>query len=364
MAITFRKSFKKAGVLTNPNSVKLSSSGGIYGVKRDDTDAVVVADDTAMTNVSTGVYEYTFDEPTTGLTYTAALEVIAEAGDTANWFTLELTGSTTNETFVRKWQSVISYEDRAKYHTSRWRLAGVKTKEAAENTDSGVLWLKCTKSGDTVTATLYKDDGVAAGNAVATGTADVSGCNGTGENAVECVLTASNTSGLSGSFWFHTYSTDATAPVQVALCVDEDMDALWDDIENLPGYDSTYGMAEYIRVAGEDVLGRVAKMFSDEMGGHGSPEAWFITDAQRSYPDLRRIANPDQLRLATSHRALAVCLGRSHQRADETMYSELRDYHGEQFEQVMSSLALAFKSGSGDNASESGNTVAVRLSRV
>lgn len=53
-------------------------------MKRDDTDAVVVADDTAMTNVSTGVYEYSFTSPAEGLTYTAYIEVVY-AGETYHY---------------------------------------------------------------------------------------------------------------------------------------------------------------------------------------------------------------------------------------------------------------------------------------
>jgi len=266
--------------------------------------------------------------------------------------------------FARRWESVISYEDRSNFHTSRWRLTGIKTKEDGQNTDSGVLWLKMTKSGDTATATLYKDDGLASGNAVATGTADVSSTDGTGTNAAEVTLSQSNSSGLSGSFWIHQYTNDANVPVQVALCVDEDLDSLWDAIDDLNGYDSTYGMAEFIRFAGEDVLGAVAKMFKDELGGHGSAEAWFITDASRNYPDLRRIANPGQLRIGCAHRALAIALGREHQRASETAYSELRDYHNAEYQRALTSLVLAVKSGSGDNAAARGATSSHRPARA
>ncbi len=274
------------------------------------------------------------------------------------------TAVTGTSPYTRRWESIIPYEDRSDYHTSRWRLAGVKTKEAAENTDSGVLWLQMTKSGDTVTANLYKDDGLDASEKVATGTADVSGCDGTGDNAAEVILSAANSSGISGSFWVHKYDADANCPVQVALCVDEDLDALWDAIDDLNGYDSTYGMAEFIRFAGEDVLGAVARIFKDELGGHGAGEAWFIADASRHYPDLRCIANPGQLRIACAHRALAIALGREHQRASETAYSELRDHHNAEYERALASLVLAFKSGSGDTAGRGGATSSYRAARA
>lgn len=74
--ITLTETFKKDGALIEITSSKLSDPTGTYGVKRDDTDAVIVADGTAMTKVGTGVYTYSFDEPEgeTGLTYTYWVE--------------------------------------------------------------------------------------------------------------------------------------------------------------------------------------------------------------------------------------------------------------------------------------------------
>jgi len=249
--------------------------------------------------------------------------------------------------------------------TSRWRLSGVNTKEGAENTDSGVLWLKTAKSGDDVTCTLYKAAGLGSSDDVALAAAvDVSACDGTGANAVEVTFAEAESSGLSGTMWIHAYEGDDTCPIQVALATDEDLDALWDDIENLPGYDATVGCAEFIRVAGEDVLGKVAAIFKDRLGGHGSGEAWFITDADRVYPDLRKIANPGQLRLACATHALEIAIGRSHQRADPTMYSAQRDYFREQYESAMSALQLAFKGGDADDASDDGTVASLRLDRA
>jgi hypothetical protein len=54
--------------------VVLSDPTGTFGVKRTDTNAVVVADSTALTNVSTGVYRYTFTDPAPGLTYNYYVE--------------------------------------------------------------------------------------------------------------------------------------------------------------------------------------------------------------------------------------------------------------------------------------------------
>ncbi len=263
----------------------------------------------------------------------------------------------------RKWESIICYENRAEaFTTSRWRLAGVRTSAAGENTDGGVLWLDTDRDGDTVTASLYKDAGRAQADKVAEGSADVSGADGSAGSAVEVVIAACNDSGLSGSLMLHQHLADDVCPVQAALCVDADLDTLWDGIEALPGYDQAAGCAEFIRLAGEDVLAKVAAMFRDRLGGQ-SAQAWFLADANRDLPDLRRIANPAQLRLACAHRALEIALGRSHRTGGESMYSRLRDYHRGEFDRAMASLVLAFRPGCGGQAQAAASS-AVRQQRV
>lgn len=70
------KTFTNASGKFDPTSVKLSDLAGAYGVKRLDTGAVVVADDTAMTQVATGVYSYIITDPAYDLTYRYALEFV------------------------------------------------------------------------------------------------------------------------------------------------------------------------------------------------------------------------------------------------------------------------------------------------
>ena len=66
-------------VLTNPTTMKLQDSGSTFGIKRTDTDAVVVASGTAMTNSSTGVYTYTLTEPAANLTYFYSITAVISA---------------------------------------------------------------------------------------------------------------------------------------------------------------------------------------------------------------------------------------------------------------------------------------------
>jgi len=344
-------------------TVLLSDPTGAYGVKRNDTDAAVVADATAMTEIGGGIYARTFTDPAPGLSYTGWVEY-AYDGETYH-ASHTFTGPAADAAAApaRRWEAIIPYEYRGAFHTSRWRLQGVSTRSVAQNTGNGLLWLTMTRAGDTVTSELFKDDALNPVDKVASGAADVSGVDGTGDNAAHVVLAAANDSGLSGELWIHRYLADGMCPVQIALCTDEDLDALFDGIEDLAGYDPTYGMAEFIRVAGEDVLGRVAAMFGDSMGGHGATEAWFITDAGRMAPDLRRIANPAQLRQACAYRALEIGIGRDHQTAGSTAYSELRDHFGERFTRAMDSLSIAVTSG-GPNAVATGASRWRRLSRA
>ena len=69
---------KVDGVLTDLDAAPtLSESTATYGVRRTDTNATVVADNTSMTKQSTGIYTYTIDpDPATGLTYEWWVEAV------------------------------------------------------------------------------------------------------------------------------------------------------------------------------------------------------------------------------------------------------------------------------------------------
>ena len=73
---TISHTFKVNGIAVNVTTAKLSSSDSVYGVKRTDTSAVVVADNTAMVNTGTGVYSYTFTDPAFDLTYQYSIEIV------------------------------------------------------------------------------------------------------------------------------------------------------------------------------------------------------------------------------------------------------------------------------------------------
>lgn len=74
-AVKIRRNWKVGGVLTDVTSAKLSDPTGTYGIKRDDTDATVVADGTDISKLSTGIYEYDFTT-IDGIEYTAWVEFV------------------------------------------------------------------------------------------------------------------------------------------------------------------------------------------------------------------------------------------------------------------------------------------------
>jgi hypothetical protein len=73
MSRTIRQVFTVNGILTDVESAVLSDPTGSYGVKRNDTEEVVVADGTAMTRVSVGTYEFSFND-VVGIEYSAYVE--------------------------------------------------------------------------------------------------------------------------------------------------------------------------------------------------------------------------------------------------------------------------------------------------
>jgi hypothetical protein len=70
-----QKSFRVEGVLTDVTTAKMSDPTGTYGIRRNDTLAVVVADGTNMTHSATGVYEYSFED-IQDIAYTAYVEFV------------------------------------------------------------------------------------------------------------------------------------------------------------------------------------------------------------------------------------------------------------------------------------------------
>jgi len=106
--INLTKTCKVNGALVDADSVVLSDRTGTYGVKRDDTDAVVVAAGTAMTKTGTGIYTYSFDEPAPDLNYTYVVKWVYNG---TTFFDEHRTPTTTPE------NDLLSQRDTTKYLT-------------------------------------------------------------------------------------------------------------------------------------------------------------------------------------------------------------------------------------------------------
>ena len=99
-----QKTWRVEGVLTNVTSAKLSDPTGTFGIKRNDTSAVVVADGTNMTNSATGIYEYSFED-VQDVAYTAYVEFVY-AGSTFH-FEVDLPARTETGLMVASYSSLL-----------------------------------------------------------------------------------------------------------------------------------------------------------------------------------------------------------------------------------------------------------------
>jgi len=90
---TISISHEIAGVLTDATSVELATADAAYGVKRNDTDAVVVASGVAMDHLDTGLYSHTFDDDDLDLTYTYSLKIVY--GGVTSYTTGTIVGAST-----------------------------------------------------------------------------------------------------------------------------------------------------------------------------------------------------------------------------------------------------------------------------
>jgi hypothetical protein len=89
MALTIRQVFTVNGIPTDVESAVLSDPTGSYGMKRTDTEEIVVADGTAMVRVEAGTYEYEYNDAV-GIPYVAYVEF--QYGSTSYYVESEFAG--------------------------------------------------------------------------------------------------------------------------------------------------------------------------------------------------------------------------------------------------------------------------------
>jgi hypothetical protein len=124
--------FKVDGVRADPASVVLANSGETFGVKRDDTSAVIVAANTAMTKLSTGLYEYEFTDPALGLTYSYSVKYVI--GDDTFYRDGTVIGPTTSNITANQYVSesdATQYVNNNKLKRGPWLRASVEDRNIA-----------------------------------------------------------------------------------------------------------------------------------------------------------------------------------------------------------------------------------------
>ncbi len=110
ITITFEN--RENGLLKDAVSAVLSSRDGLYGIKRTDNNAIVVAAETALQKVSTGVYQYVFNGQS-GIEYTATAKMVIYGSTTpvysADWVGTANIATDTGTLYERARSELSSY---------------------------------------------------------------------------------------------------------------------------------------------------------------------------------------------------------------------------------------------------------------
>ena len=236
--------------------------------------------------------------------------------------------------------NLIVYEYADQPQTSGWELEGISTRfDAAAgtdvgNTDDGVLYATLTQNATTYTVELYNDPAMDAADKVATGSAD-------GELPLPISLEEANDSGITGELSFDLWeANDQDVRIQVLLATDRDLDVYFKDLPLLGDYDDEAGLARWINRATAEAIARVSDLYAAHLADPDLAAGYWM-DSDYDVPDLRRIANPAQLREFVALWALHLACGREVHRADG-LYAAQRDYFQRQAELTFQRIRLIF----------------------
>jgi len=236
--------------------------------------------------------------------------------------------------------NLIVYESADTPQTSQWELTGISTRyDAADdtdagNTDDGVLYATLARSGQTCTVELFNDPAMDAADKVAAGSEE-------GDLPLVIDLSEANDSGISGSLSFDRYEADdEDVRVQVVLCTDRDLDVHFKDLSLLSDYSTDCGMARWINRATAEALQRVSDLYASLLADPDLAAGYWL-DTDYEVPDLRRIANPRQLREFVALWGLHLACGREVQRADG-LFAAQRGYFQRQAELAFERIRLVF----------------------
>lgn len=137
MTTTINFSSSVNGLATDVTSVKLSDSGGAYGLRRIDNGDIVVADGTALNRLSVGSYQLPVTDPAADLTYDYVIEVVAN-GTTYHYPRIASSGLVLNHVFSVPTNSHYSSEAEVMRFLGEHAVAAMM--EDWESTDRSPVW--------------------------------------------------------------------------------------------------------------------------------------------------------------------------------------------------------------------------------
>lgn len=184
------------------------------------------------------------------------------------------------------------FGDTSKAELAVVSISGISTKHDDTHTDRGRLYGSIT-GGGSYTLNIYSSVTRDSGSLVLSGTV---GAVGQYFN-----LTAQNTSGMTARALIKSYTADDAGLIFIpTFAVDIDVMISASACATMPGYDATYGLAYFHAMAMREILTTsLPGVLPNLFGGKGL--ASFVpTSSGIELPDLTRLANIDQLRVAQS----------------------------------------------------------------
>lgn len=209
-------------------------------------------------------------------------------------------------------------------------IDGISTKHDSDDTDRGRLYASLVKTGDTYTLDIFSNVAKDAGSRVLTGQT----------NSLQAYfeLTEVDSSGMSGRAWIDSFeSADANIILLPTFAVDRDVVVSAGECERYPGYDDEEGFAEFHAQAVQEIMTSGLPMAVPSLFG-GAGLAAFVPQGQNSkLPDLTKIANPDQLRVAQKHLVKALSAEQAEHLEEWALVAKAAR---ERYDEAMQSLAL------------------------
>lgn len=209
-------------------------------------------------------------------------------------------------------------------------IDGLTTRHNTSASDRGRLYASLTRSGGTYTLSVYKD--ARRTSKVMEGTT-----NATGQYFD---LVAENESGLSGRAWIGSYfANDMSIVLMPTFAVD--IDVLLSDTATagLPGWDPEYGLAMLHATAMRQILTDALPAAVPNLYRAAGGIAGFVPNSPDiQLPNIRLIANPDQLRVAQGSLVKALAAEQAEHLAE---FREVAEAARARFVQAMTSLSLA-----------------------